>query len=110
MLELTRTPRTDGMVEIMAVVPLERGDAVAPAIAEAAIPNIPAEQVFPDSTPGTVLRGARGLRGMTQATLAAAIGVHVANISEMERGLRTIGKEMAKRLSKALSLSYKAFL
>jgi len=110
MLELTRTPRTDGMVEIMAVVPQERGDAVARAIAEAASPNIPAGAVFPESTPGTVLRGARGLRGMTQAMLADAIGVHVANISEMERGLRTIGKEMAKRLSKALDMPYKAFL
>jgi len=110
MLELTRKPRTDGMVEIMAVVPLERGDAVARAIAEAAEPNVPASEVFPDSTPGKVLRGARGLREMTQATLAAAIGVHVPNISEMERGLRPIGKEMAKRLGKALGMPYKAFL
>ncbi len=110
MLELTRTPRTDGMVEIMAVVPQERGDAVARAIAEAAEPNIPADSVFPHSTPGTVLRGARGLRGMTQAVLAVAIGVHVSNISEMERGLRPIGKEMAKRLGKALDMPWKAFL
>ncbi|MDP3427514.1 MAG: helix-turn-helix transcriptional regulator [Humidesulfovibrio sp.] len=109
-MELTRKPRTDGMVEIMAVVPQERGDAVARAIAEAAEPNIPADLVFPQSTPGTVLRGARGLRGMTQATLAAAIGVHVPNISEMERGARPIGKEMAKRLGKALDMPWKSFL
>ncbi|WP_268870177.1 helix-turn-helix domain-containing protein [Alkalidesulfovibrio alkalitolerans] len=57
-----------------------------------------------------MLRGARGLRGMTQARLAVAIGVHVTNISEMERGLRPIGKEMAKRLAKALDMPYKAFL
>jgi hypothetical protein len=110
MLELTRKPRTDGMVEIMAVVPKERGDAVAKAIAEAAEPNIPADMVFPESTAGSVLRGARGLRSMTQAMLATAIGVHVPNISEMERGLRPIGKEMAKRLGKALDMPYKAFL
>ncbi len=66
--------------------------------------------MFPHSTPGTVLRGARGLRGMTQAVLAVAIGVHVSNISEMERGLRPIGKEMAKRLGKALDMPWKAFL
>jgi plasmid maintenance system antidote protein VapI len=47
---------------------------------------------------------------MPQATLASTIGVHVADISEMERGLRTIGKKMAKRLGKALSMPYKAFL
>lgn len=76
----------------------------------AAEPNVPADQVFPDSTPGTVLRGARGLRGLTQARLAAAIGVHTPNISEMERGLRPIGKDMAKRLGQALDMPYKAFL
>ncbi len=110
MLELTKKPRTDGMVEIMAVVPFDRGDAVARAIVEAAEPNVPADQVFPESTPGSVLRGARGLRGMTQAQLAQAVGVHVTNISEMERGLRTIGKQMAKRLAKVLEMPYKAFL
>ncbi len=31
-------------------------------------------------------------------------------ISEMENGKRTIGKEMAKRLGKALNISYKVFL
>lgn len=110
MLELTKKPRTDGMVEITAVVPKECGMAVERAIAEALEPNVPAHHVFPDSTPGTVLRGARGLRSMTQARLAVAIGVHVTNISEMERGLRPIGKEMAKRLAKALDMPYKAFL
>ena len=110
MLELTRKPRTDGMVEIMAVVPKERCDAVAKAIAEAAEPNVPADTVFPESTAGSVLRGTREIRSMTQAMLAATIGVHVPNISEMERGLRPIGKEMAKRLGKALDMPYKAFL
>ena len=110
MLELTKKPRTNGMVEIMAVVPLDRGDAVAQAIVEAAEPNVPSAQVFPESSPGGVLRGARGLKGMTQAKLAQAVGVHVTNISEMERGLRTIGKQMAKRLAKVLEMPYKAFL
>jgi len=110
MLELTKKPRTDGMVEITALIPEKCCDAVARAIAEALAPNIPADQVFPESTPGKVLRGARGLRGLTQAHVAAAISVHAANISEMERGLRPIGKEMAKRLGQALNMPYKAFL
>lgn len=46
---------------------------------------------------------------MTQAILAAAIGVYVANISEMALGLRPICKEMAKRLGKVLDMPYKAF-
>jgi predicted transcriptional regulator len=110
MLELTRTPRTDGLVEVRAVVTAKQAEAVARAIKEAVEPNIPAGEVFPDSHPGSVLRGARGLREMTQAELAAKIGVHKSHISEMERGKRPIGKEMAKRLGRALDFPYKAFL
>lgn len=47
---------------------------------------------------------------MTQAQLAAMIGVKAGHISEMEKGKRPIGKEMAKRLAKVLSTSYKVFL
>jgi len=110
MLELTKTPRTDGLVMISAAVPADRVEAVARAIEEAAEPNIPAEEFFADSTPGRILAGARGLREMTQAALAAAIGVHKSNISEMERGKRPIGKEMAKKLGKVLKTSPKVFL
>jgi len=38
------------------------------------------------------------------------IGVHKANVSAMERGKRTIGVDMAKRLGAALGVSYKIFL
>lgn len=110
MLELTKTPRTDGMVVVSATVPAERVDAVAKAIMEAADDNIPAEVVFHDSTPGKVLSGARGLRGLTQAALAAAIGVHKSHISGMERDVRPIGKAMAKKLGHALEMNWRIFL
>jgi DNA-binding XRE family transcriptional regulator len=110
MLELTKTPRTDGMVVVTATVPAERADAVARAIMEAADDNVPADEVFPDSTPGKVLAGARGLRGMTQAALAAAIGVHKSHISGMERDVRPIGKAMAKKLGHALEMNWRVFL
>jgi DNA-binding transcriptional regulator YdaS (Cro superfamily) len=103
MLELTKAPRTDGMVVVSATVPAERADAVARAIIEAADDNIPAKDVFHDSTPGKVLAGARGLRGMTQTALAAAIGVHKSHISGMERSVHPIGKAMAKKLGHPLS-------
>ena len=110
MLELTKTPRTDGMVVVTATVPAERADAVARAIMEAADDNVPADEVFPDSTPAKVLAGARGLRGMTQAALAAAIGVHKSHISGMERDVRPIGKAMAKKLGHALEMNWRVFL
>ena len=77
---------------------------------EASEPNVPLHEAFPDSTPGTILRGARGLREMTQKELAKKIGVKNVHISEMERGKRTIGKAMAKRLGEALEMPYKMFL
>ena len=110
MLEITKTFRADGFVVVSVVVPADRVDDVVRAIEEALEPNIPAEEVFADSTPGKVLSGARGLREMTQAQLASAVDVHKSHISEMERGKRPIGKEMAKRLGKALSMNWRIFL
>jgi DNA-binding XRE family transcriptional regulator len=68
------------------------------------------DEVLPGGGAGDVLRGARFKEAMTQARLAAATGLHRRHISEMETGKRPIGKEMAKRLGKALNVSYKVFL
>ncbi len=110
MLELTKKPRTDGLWEICAVVPENRVHLVAMAIEEAVGPSVPAAAVFPHSTPGSRLRGARGLMGMTQAQLAKKIGVSVPNISAMENDRRSIGKAMAKKIGEVLDFPYKALL
>jgi len=68
------------------------------------------DEVFPDMQPGDILRGARHREGLTQAQLAAKIGVKPSHISEMEKGKRPMGKDMAKRLAKALNTSYQVFL
>jgi len=110
MLELTKTHRTDGTVAVSFVVDEGNLEKVETALAEALEPMYTIEEAFPDLGPGNALRGMRGLREMTQAALAAAIGVHKSHISGMERGTRPIGKEMAKKLAKALKTSYKVFL
>lgn len=117
MLELTKTPHTDGTVCLTITVPKEQAEGVAAAlegilrlVGGVSERTVPASEVLPDMTPGKVLRGARGLREMTQAQLAAALGIPKSNISEMERDVRPIGKEMAKRLGKALAMPYKSFL
>ena len=110
MLKITKTPRTDGMVSICVLIPVDRVQQVEQAIREAATPNIPADEVLQESTPGSILRGARGLRDLTQQALADRIGVHKSHISEMERDVRPIGKAMAKRLAEALDMPYKSFL
>jgi len=68
------------------------------------------EEVFPDSQPGRILRGARVREGLSQAGLARRLNVPRSNISEMERGKRPIGKQMAKRLAEVLNTTYKVFL
>lgn len=110
MLALTKTPRTDGTVTVSFVVEADKLFKVEAALAEALEPTYTIEEAFPDMGPGSALRGMRGLCEMTQAQLAAAIGVHKTHISEMERGKRPIGKAMAMRLAKALKTSYKVFL
>jgi DNA-binding XRE family transcriptional regulator len=67
-------------------------------------------EVFPDMQPGDMLRGARHREGLTQVQLAIKIGVKPSHISEMEKGKRPMGKDMAKRLGKALNTSYQVFL
>jgi plasmid maintenance system antidote protein VapI len=48
--------------------------------------------------------------GVTQIQLSELTGTPQRHISEMENSKRPIGKEMAKRLGKALNISYKVFL
>ena len=68
------------------------------------------EEVFPDFHPGQAIQGLRYRDGLTQVQLAAMIGVHRSHLSQMENGKRPIGKEMAKRLAKAMKVGYKVFL
>ena len=66
---------------------------------------------LPDADlPGVMVKGGRVKEGLTQAQLAALVGIPQRHVSEMEHGKRPIGKEMAKRLGKALGVSYKVFL
>jgi len=68
------------------------------------------EEAFPELGPGDVLKGARDRQGLTQTELAEEIGVKPHHISEMERRKRSIGKDMARRLARALNTGYKVFL
>jgi len=74
------------------------------------IDSVTFEELFPDFHAGNALRGARSREGLTQAQLAAIVGVKPTHISAMERGKRPIGKEMAKRLGKVFRIGYKVFL
>lgn len=47
---------------------------------------------------------------MTQRELAKRLGISPANLSAMEHGRRTIGKEMAKWIAEILNVDYRCFL
>ena len=72
--------------------------------------TISLEEMFPDLHSGSAIRGLRYREELTQAQLAEKIGVKRHHISEMENGKRPIGKDMAKRLARALHTDYKVFL
>ncbi|MGA7579661.1 MAG: helix-turn-helix domain-containing protein [Desulfobaccales bacterium] len=75
---------------------------------------LPWRQAFPEydpeSLPGVVLAGARGKAGITQRELSRRAGIPQRHISEMERSKRPIGKEMARKLGKALDIDYRVLL
>src|SRR3972149_4178672 len=62
-----------------------------------------------EEMPGSCLRGARYKEDITQQQLADMIGIPQRHVSMMENPNRPIGKEISKRLGKALNISYKVF-
>jgi len=124
MLELTRKPTTGKFVDIRLRVPAKDAIQVVNAtkeflrlaghdvreINEEGEELYTVEEVFPDSHPGNILLGLRTREALTQARLAAMAGLKAHHISEMEHGKRPIGKDVARRLAKALNSDWKLLL
>lgn len=77
--------------------------------------TVPADEVFKDlyakyTKPGVAVRGGRTKEGLTQVELAKRLGIAQGDVSAMENGKKSIGKKMAKRLSKVLRIHYRVFL
>ena len=119
--ELTKKQTTNGFVDftLRGVAPgqaklvqkeLEKIRTLVETLPKAKDELISWEQAFPEHHVGTALAGARHFAEFTQARLAEKIGVKRHHISEMEHNKRPIGKNMAKRLAKALNTNYKVFL
>ena len=75
--------------------------------------NYSVSEVFPEyigKEQQVALRAYRHREDLTQRQLAELVGIPQRHVSEMENGKRSIGKEMARRLSRALKADYKMFL
>lgn len=59
---------------------------------------------------GLYLKGLRLREGYTQVKLGFLVGISASNISAMERGRRSIGKGIAKRMASIFKVSYRNFL
>jgi len=59
---------------------------------------------------GLYLKGLRLREGYTQVKLGQLIGVTQNNISAMENGRRSIGKDLAQRLAHVFGVRYQKFL
>lgn len=60
--------------------------------------------------PGAALKGARLREGLSQVELAKMCQTTQGAISAMERGRRSIGKRVARRLAMVLNTHYRSFL
>jgi len=69
------------------------------------------KEVYGNMPEGAVyLSGLRYREDLTQKELGELIGVAQSNISLMEKGLRPIGKNIAKRLAEVFKTDYRLFL
>jgi len=62
------------------------------------------------SEQGLYLKGLRMREGYTQKKLGELIGVSQNNISAMEHGTRSIGKDIAQRFATVFKVKYQRFL
>lgn len=60
--------------------------------------------------PAVLLKGLRYREGLSQIEFAKKLNISQTNLSAMENGRRTIGKELAKRIADLFGVDYRVFL
>jgi DNA-binding XRE family transcriptional regulator len=110
----------DGAKKKLFLVPLDKASAI-----ETLIKDVPRNdqgdelidvgEVFPnmrdsDKRRFIVFRGIRTKTGLTQEQLAERLGISQTDVSKIERGKRTIGKALAKKIEKEFKIDYRRFL
>lgn len=76
---------------------------------------VSASEVFPDIKDhgkriGIIFRGLRLKSGLTQVEVARQLGIDQADVSKIEKGKRSIGKVLAKKIEKEFGIDYRRLL
>jgi ribosome-binding protein aMBF1 (putative translation factor) len=76
---------------------------------------VDATDVFPELKDpqkriGITFRSIRSKTGLTQKQVAEKLGLDQADVSKIEKGIRPIGKALAKKIEKAFKIDYRRFL
>ncbi len=79
------------------------------------VESVAADEVFKEldqkyGRVGAILRGLRVKENLTQKELAEKTGIEQGDLSKMESGKLSIGRERAKRLGDILKIDYRLFL
>ena len=108
----------DGVKKKLFLVPADKANAIETLIKE--IPQnedefIDAGEIFPDlrdpqKRPFITFRGIRAKTGLTQEELGKKLGISQTDVSKIERGKRSIGKALAKKIEKEFKIDYRRFL
>ena|SRR3989344_5670594 len=77
--------------------------------------SIVAEKIFPDTQDpvkriGIIFRSIRFKYNLTQSEVAKRLGIDQSDVSKIEKGKRSIGKALAKRIEKEFGIDYRRLL
>ena len=65
------------------------------------------EDVLGPSTPGRLIQGARYRESLTQAGLAARLGISRGRLSDLEHDRRPVGEDIARKLGEVLGFDWR---
>ncbi len=118
MLEHTKKPHTEKLIQITIIGPAENREQVISGVKKFGYSDtsdsVPWREAFPEhdenNEAGECLTGSRHKEGLTQRELSEKTGIPQRHISEMENGKRPIGKKTAKKFGEILNVDYRVFL
>ena len=115
----TEVTITEGKKTIRFQIPLAAGRGLvtfmSEFLAKSARDSVPADEVFPNLKDpqkriGVIFRGIRFKNDLTQIEVAKRLGLDQSDVSKIEKGKRSVGKALAKKIEEEFGIDYHRFL